>query len=103
MNVDQDKLTDELLASYEAIGGINHLDGPNLPSRASIASITEDLLRLIFPGFFETKPIRKPELMWETSHLLGSVAVRLEAEIHKSLQGGDGPLTNLRTRARRLT
>ena len=38
------KLTNELVASYARVGGINHLDGKNLPSKRAIAAITQDLL-----------------------------------------------------------
>ena len=44
------EITDALLASYSRHGGINHLDGINLPSKASVADITRDLLRLVFPS-----------------------------------------------------
>ena len=40
------QLTDRLVASYARAGGINHLDGKNLPSKRAIALITADLLRL---------------------------------------------------------
>ena len=30
------KLTNELVASYARVGGINHLDGKNLPSKRAI-------------------------------------------------------------------
>ena len=43
------QLTNELIASYAQAGGINHLDGKNLPSKQAITSITKDLLRLLFP------------------------------------------------------
>jgi hypothetical protein len=51
------KLTNELVASYARVGGINHLDGKNLPSKRAIAAITQDLLRLLFPGYFDEKLI----------------------------------------------
>ena len=37
------QLTNDLIASYAKVGGINHLDGGNLPSKFAIASITTDL------------------------------------------------------------
>ena len=79
-------LTDQLLASYERAGGINHLDGKNLPSKTAIASIAQDLLRLIFPGFFDEHVLHSSELQSQTSTVMASVKARLEAEIHKSLQ-----------------
>jgi serine O-acetyltransferase len=51
VNVSVTQLTDQLLASYARVGGINHLDGKNLPSKTAVCSITVDLLRLLFPGF----------------------------------------------------
>jgi len=79
------QLTERLVASYARVGGINHLDGKNLPSKRTIASITLDLLRLLFPGFFDEKPIHSSEIKVETAALLGSVLRNLEDEICKSL------------------
>ena len=40
MNYPIKDLTVALLASYRRHGGINHLDGANLPSRAGVVAIT---------------------------------------------------------------
>lgn len=79
------RLADRLLASYAKVGGINHVDGPNLPSKSAITSITQDLLRLVFPGFFDERPLVSSELKVETTLLLASVRERLEDEIIKCL------------------
>ncbi len=71
--------------SYARVGGINHLDGKNLPSKRAIALITMDLLRLLFPGFFG-KLMHSSEIKAETSSLLESVGQNLEIEIAKSLE-----------------
>ena len=80
------KLTNELVASYARLGGINHLDGKNLPSKRAITDITCDLLRLLFPGFFDEKLIHSSEIKTETAALLDSVLGKLEDEIRKSLE-----------------
>jgi serine O-acetyltransferase len=85
VNVTVTQLTDQLLASYARAGGINHLDGKNLPSKTVIASITMDLLRLLFPGFFDEKTLHSSELKVETASLMDSVLGRLEDELYKSL------------------
>ncbi len=100
------QLTDQLLASYARVGGINHLDGKNLPSKTAITSITCDLLRLLFPGFFDEKPIHSSELKVETATLMDSVWERLENEISKSLEYAPPPdvkKKELRGLARGLT
>jgi serine O-acetyltransferase len=78
-------LSSRLLASYVRAGGINHVDGKNLPSKRAIACITIDLLRLLFPGFFDEQPIHSSEIEAITAALLDSVLIRLENEIAKSL------------------
>ncbi len=80
------QLTNQLVASYAKAGGINHLDGKNLPSKRVVTSITCDLLRLLFPGFFDEKPIHSSEIKVETAALLDSILGKLEDEIRKSLE-----------------
>src|SRR5271154_246794 len=80
------KLTNDLVASYARLGGINHLDGKNLPSKRVITDITCDLLRLLFPGFFDEKLIHSSEVKVETAALLDSILGKLEDEIRKSLE-----------------
>jgi serine O-acetyltransferase len=80
------KLTNDLVASYAQFGGINHLDGKNLPSKRVVTAITCDLLRLLFPGFFDEKLIHSSEIKVETAALIDSILGKLEDEIRKSLE-----------------
>ena len=79
------QITDQLILSYARAGGINHIDGKNLPSKTTIASITHDLLRLVFPGFFDERIIHSSELKVEMVSLVDSVSGRLEDELSKAL------------------
>jgi serine O-acetyltransferase len=79
-------LTGRLMASYARAGGINHVDGMNLPSKHAIADITTDLLRLLFPGFFDETLLHSSDIEVVTSSLLEGVLGHLEEEIHKSLE-----------------
>ena len=74
------------MASYVRAGGINHVDGKNLPSKQAVADITVDLLRLLFPGFFDEEPVHFSDIGAVTAGLLENVLVRLENEIGKSLE-----------------
>ena len=80
------KLTNELVASYARVGGINHLDGKNLPSKRAITAITMDLLRLLFPGYFDEQPVHSSEIRAETAALLDAILGKLEDEIRKALE-----------------
>lgn len=79
------QLTEQLIASYARVGGINRLDVSNLPSKSAITLVTEELLRLLFPGFFTEKPIHSYEIKMETANLMDLVQGRLEDEIYKAL------------------
>lgn len=89
LNVTQ--LTDRLVASYAHAGGINHLDGKNLPSKRAISHITVELLRLLFPGFFDEKLIHSSEIKVETASRLDAVLGHLEDEVRKSLEYNPPP------------
>ena len=80
------KLIAGLVESYARVGGINHLDGKNLPSRHAVASLTQDLLRLLFPGFFDDRVIHSSAIQAELASLLDHVLPELETEIRKSLE-----------------
>jgi serine O-acetyltransferase len=100
------ELIEPILESYRDVGGINHLDGVNLPSKSAIAQITSDLLRLLFPGFFDDRPVSTSELRAITSDLMCSISRRLETEVFKSLEYAPPPGTpikDLSALARQLT
>lgn len=100
------QLTQKLLDSYAQVGGINHLDGKNLPSKRAITTLSRDLLRLLFPGFFDEKPVHSSEIKPLTNGLLKAVTSPLENEIYKSLTYSpppEYPQKNLRSVARHLT
>ncbi len=85
MQPNLDQLTDRLVDSYLKLGGINHLDGKNLPSKQRMAALTVDLLRLLFPGFFDETLTHSSELEANTAALLKIISHGLEQEITKAL------------------
>src|SRR5512137_1001761 len=75
-----------LMESYRRVGNINHLEGKNLPSKRAVGLIARDLLRLLFPGFFDERLPHADELEGQVAALLHSVCERLRDEITKSLR-----------------
>ncbi|TAG33721.1 MAG: serine acetyltransferase [Verrucomicrobia bacterium] len=75
-----------LLRSYETEGGINHLDGSNLPSEASVNRLAVDVMHLLFPGYFEAKPVPREALVNHTRNRLIALRTRLRADLEKSLR-----------------
>lgn len=81
-----DPLVDRLLDSYAAVGGINHIDGINLPSKQVVGDITRTLLRLLFPGFFHNDLVCGQTMAEVTRAKLAQVCEELGAEVRKSLE-----------------
>lgn len=85
MEQDFGHITDAILASY-ARGGINNVDGSNLPSKRAVAEICDGLLQLLFPGFHDVEPIHSNHLQRVTAHRVHTIAEKLKEEICKSLR-----------------
>ncbi len=47
------QITKTIRDSYEKLGGINHLEEPNLPSKKEVAKLVKSLSTIMFPGFYE--------------------------------------------------
>jgi len=75
-----------LLDSYQQHGGINHLDGVNLPAQDSVQQLASDYMHLMFPGFFEATALSKKDVPALVDRLLASLHRRLSEEIEKSLR-----------------
>lgn len=101
MDQNLSRITDAILRSYEDCGGINHVDGANLPSKRALASICEDLLQLLFPGFHDQESIKSAHLSRVTSDRVTAIADRLSEELCKSLRLGEPECP--KAKAERLT
>jgi serine O-acetyltransferase len=75
-----------LLASYESQGGINHLDGVNLPSQESVNTLARDCMHLLFPGYFEDSALEKSKVPAHVDGLLTRIERRLRTEVEKCLR-----------------
>ncbi len=75
-----------LLASYETDGGINHLDGVNLPGQESVNTLARDCMHLLFPGYFEEIALEKSAVPAHVGRLLAGIERRLTTEIEKCLR-----------------
>src|SRR3981081_917365 len=76
----------DVLGSYREIGGINNIDGSNLPSKRAIRNICEDILQILFPGFHDEEPVASDQVKSITSARVFSIAERLGEEAMKSLR-----------------
>ena len=80
------KLVDNILESYKKFGGMEHLEGKDLPSKKVIIEILEDLLSVLFPGYLGKESVTKTNIKYFLGTTLTSIYTRLTNEVEKSLK-----------------
>ncbi len=79
-------LVDDLIKNYDVFGGMDHLEGKDLPSKRVVIEILEDLLTVFFPGYLGKTEITKSNVKYVVGNMLTSLYTRLTVEIEKSLK-----------------
>ena len=80
------ELVDGIIGNYEAIGGMDHLEGRDLPSKKVVIEVLEDLFTVLFPGYLGKEGVTKANMKYFLGNLLNSVYTRLTNEVEKSLK-----------------
>lgn len=102
MDCRQEEIVQSLMASYCEVGGINHVDSGNLPSKRAIAVLCEDLLQVLFPGFFSEDALSSQDLELLTHERVAGMRERLNIEVRRSLRLTDGNGDSHREQAMKL-
>jgi serine O-acetyltransferase len=80
------KLVDDVMNSYKEVGGMDHLEGRDLPSKKVVIDVLMDLFTILFPGYLGDSEITKANVKFRLGTTLTSVYTRLTGEIEKSLK-----------------
>lgn len=85
MDKSKKSIVEQLLESYADCGEIKHLNGTTLPSKMAVATLTQELLYLIFPGFISERQVDADDLAQQTEAQLAALQIQLKHQIAKSL------------------
>jgi serine O-acetyltransferase len=80
------EIVEGILDSYRELGGINHIEGANLPSSQSVERIVEVLESLIFPGFRAEETIDLAGMRYTIGEKVAGISRALAVEVEKSLR-----------------
>jgi len=80
------KLENKMLTNYEKFGGMDHLEGKDLPAKKAVIEVLEDLFMILFPGYLGDSEISKTNIKYHLSRKLTMVYTRLTEEVEKSLK-----------------
>lgn len=75
-----------IIDSYQSLGGINHITGPNLPSRRGVVAILETFESLIFPGFQAEEKLEDDLISFTIGAKTRRLVRELTVEISRSLE-----------------
>jgi len=90
----------EIVDTYDSKDGINHIEGPNLPSRDRVVEITVSFLDILFPGYYEKQELSQESVTYYIWEKIAFIYHHLSRENLKSLksfnskQGDDATLTD---------
>ncbi|MBT0160401.1 serine acetyltransferase [Candidatus Bathyarchaeota archaeon A05DMB-2] len=80
------KLVDAMMENYRTIGGMDHLEGRDLPSKKVVIEVLEDLFTVLFPGYLGKADVTKANIKYFLGTTLTSIYDRLTEEVKKSLK-----------------
>jgi serine O-acetyltransferase len=83
---DLPNLVDDIMVNYQKVGGMDHLEGRDLPSKKVVIEVLEDLFAILFPGYLGDSEITKANIRYHLGTKLTSVYTRLTEEVEKSLK-----------------
>src|SRR6185503_9474443 len=74
----------------ETFGGLQpkleHLATTPLPDKASVIHIVDDLLEVIYPGYFGRKYVESANIEYYVGDLLDSIYARLTQEVYRGVR-----------------
>ncbi len=86
MKKDLKTIIEPIVESYHDQGGINHIDGLNLPNKQNVIDITRELLDLLFPGFLGDEKLTSENLRDVTGIRTRELYRKLSEQICRSLK-----------------
>jgi len=84
------QIIERIVNTYDAEDGINHIEGPNLPSRERVVEIAVHFLNVLFPGYYEKQELSKGNVTYYIWEKIAAIYHLLARENFKSLKSASG-------------
>ena len=81
------QITREILDTFgKFTPKLEHLAATPLPNKASIIQVLQDLMEVIYPGYFGQKYVETSNIEYHVGDLMDSIYTRLAQEIYRSIR-----------------
>ena len=79
-------ITDRIVATYDDLGSINHLDHCPLPSYDEVVAALDDLTEIIYPGYRRREGLHRGNVNYYVGDLIDCLHDRLTNQIGRALR-----------------
>jgi serine O-acetyltransferase len=79
-------ISNRIVATYQKIGGINRINGENLPSPQRVIHILDDFLTVIFPGYFGERVPARSNILFFVQSAIDSLYLSCVEEFERALR-----------------
>jgi len=86
MKEDLPELTQQILATYQSIGQINHLGHCPLPSLTGVIEILDDLKEVLFPGYRRRQNLHSGNVAYHVGNLIDGLHDALTQQVARALR-----------------
>ncbi len=80
------EIAEAIVETYEKEGGINRIDGANLPATGPVVEILDDLLEILFPGYFGSRVPARANMLFFVQSAIDRLFLRLIEEFQRACQ-----------------
>ena len=91
------ELTKRIVATYDQIGTINHLDHCPLPKYDEIIAAVNDLLEILYPGFRQREGLHRGNVEFYVGDLIDRLHDRLTVQMGRALRHEAGATSDCET------
>jgi len=78
------RIAEEIVGTYEKDGGINRIDGVNLPATEPVVKILDDMLQVLFPGYFGKRVPARSNILFFVQSAIDSLFLRIMDEFKRA-------------------
>ncbi len=79
-------IAEDIVQTYETDGGINRIDGVNLPATEPVVDILDDMMQILFPGYFGERVPARSNILFFVQSGIDSLFLRLLEEFKRACQ-----------------
>lgn len=80
------KLTDRIVATYDEVGTMNHLDHCPLPNYDEIVAAIGDLMEILYPGYRRREGLHRANITYYVGDIIDRLHDRLTLQIGRALR-----------------